>query len=228
MSTAKFTASTTLYIAILALTTLTLAAGCQQESTSQQVTTQPAAINQSVGSGKTLKSGMGYSIANIKEAPADVQDLVDRSHAMVIGTIASVSSPENELPYNKTTEDYPTEDVNTMRLRVTYYDITVEEVLLDDGFVSDNARLRLDGDHSLIRPQIGERFLFSLSRNPGNSSYGVVADWMVLTTTDGVKNYDGTDPGYEGVSDKASFLRVVRTAAQSHNFKDFGNWPNKP
>ena len=221
MFAAKTSATTPLLFAALALAVLALAAGCRPDP-------KPQPVSQSVGMGKTLKSGMGYSIANIKEPPADVQDLVDRSHAVVIGTIASVSGPEDELPYNKTPEDYPAEDMDAMRLRVTYYDITVEEVLLDDGFVSDNARLRLDGDHSLIRPQAGERFVFSLSRNPDNRSYGVVADWMVLTTTDGVKNYDGTDPCYEGGGDEASFLRAVRAAAQSYSFKEFGNWPDKP
>ena len=115
-----------------------------------------------------------------------------------------------------------------MPLRVTYYDIAVEEVLLDDGFVSGNPRLRLDRDHSPIRPQVGERFVFSLARNPGNSSYGVVADWMVLTTANGMKNYDGSAHGYEGAIDETSFLRAVRAADQSYNFKEFRNWPDKP
>ena len=51
---------------------------------------------------------------------------------------------------------------------------------------------------------------------------------MVLTTDDGVRNYDGADPGYGGVTDEDSFLRQMRTATQSHNFKEFSDWPDKP
>jgi len=224
MFAVKLRTVATVLLTTLALSALALAAGCQSETPEQQVNVQPPAT----GIVKTLNSGMGYSISNLKEPPADVQDFVDRSHAVVIGTIAAVSSPVDELPYNKTADDYPAEDVENMRLRVTYYDITIEEVLLDDGFVSDNARLRLDGDHSLIRPQVGEKFVLSLARNPGNKSYGVMADWMVLTTAGGVKNYDGTSPGYKDIVDEESLLRAIRTAAQSYSYKEFMQWPSKP
>ena len=225
MFAVKFTTVSTVLLTTLALSALAFSAGCRQSETlEQQVSPQPTVT----GIGKTLNSGMGYSISNLKEPPADVQDFVDRSHAVVIGTIAAVSSPSDELPFNKTADEYPSEDVENMRLRVTYYDITIEEVLLDDGFVSNNARLRLDGDHSLIRPQVGEKFVFSLARNPGNKNYGVMADWMVLTTADGVKNYDGTSPGYKDIVDEASLLRAIRTAAQSYSYKGLMQWPSKP
>ena len=224
MFAVKFRTIATVLMATLALTALASSAGCQSEAPEQQVNVQPPVTTMA----KTLNSGMGYRISNLKEAPTDVQDFVDRSHAVVIGTIATVSNPTDELPYNKTADDYPAEDVDDMRLQVTYYDITIEEVLLDDGFISSNARLRLDGDHSLIRPQVGERFVFSLARNPGNKNYGVMTDWMVLTTSDGVKNYDGSDPSYDGVTDETSFLRAIRTAVESYSHKQFMQWPSKP
>ncbi len=224
MFAVKFRTIATVLLTTLVLSALALSAGCQSEAPEQQVNVQPPFT----GIGKTLNSGMGYPIANLKEAPTDVQDFVDRSHTVVIGTIATVSSPADELPFNKTADDYPAEGVDDMHLRVTYYDITIEEVLLDDGFISNNARLRLDGDHSLIRPQVGERFVFSLARNPGNKSYGVMADWMVLNTADGVKNYDGSSPGYEDIVDEASLLRAIRTAEQSYSHKGLMQWPSKP
>ena len=135
MFAVKFRTIATVLLATLALSALALSAGCQSEAPEQQVNVQPPVT----GLDKTLNSGMGYPIANLKEAPTGVQDFVDRSHAVVIGTIATVSSPANELPYNKTADDYPTKDVNDMRLQVTYYDITIEEVLLDDGFITENA-----------------------------------------------------------------------------------------
>ena len=224
MFAVKFRTIATVFLITLALSALALSAGCQPEASEQQVNVQPPFT----GTGKTLNSGMGYPISNLKEAPTDVQDFVDRSHAIVIGTIGAVSSPADEMPFNKTADDYPAEDVDDMRLRVTYYNITIEEVLLDDGFISNNARLRLDGDHSLIRPQVGEKFVFSLARNPGNTSYGVMADWMVLTTADGVKNYDGSSPGYADIVDEASLLQAIRNAAQSYSHKGFMEWPDKP
>ena len=74
---------------------------------------------------------------------------------------------------------------------------------------------------------MGERFVFSLARNPGNKSYGVMADWMALTTADGVKNYDGSSPGYASILDEASFLQAIRAAVQSYSHKGLMQWPNK-
>ncbi len=58
MFAAKTSATTTLLFAALALAFLLLAAGCRPDPS-------PQPVSQSVGMGKTLKSGMGYSIANI-------------------------------------------------------------------------------------------------------------------------------------------------------------------
>ena len=52
--------------------------------------------------------------------------------------------------------------VRPQGLAVTDYTIDVERVLLDDGKTSPMVSLRLLGIHSHRRPQVGERFLFSL------------------------------------------------------------------
>ena len=231
---------TTALLAALTLIVLALAAGCQADAPAGQPGTPtaqaraPAGEAQAVsqpspghGMGKTLSSGMGYPISSIKEAPQDVQDLVNRSHAVVVGTISAVSDPLDELPYGKTKSDYPAEDLQLMHLRVTYYSIEIEEVLLDDGIVSAFPRLRLDDVHNPRRPQVGERFVFTLARNPDDQSYGVVADWMVLNVADGLKNYDGSDPAYDDATDEVSFLRAVRAAAGSYDFSEFSEWPDK-
>ena len=103
MFVVKFRTIATVLLATLALSALALSAGCQPEAPEQQVNVQPPVT----GIGKTLNSSTGYPMANVKEAPTDVQDSVDRSHAVVTGTIAAVSSPADELPFNKTADDYP-------------------------------------------------------------------------------------------------------------------------
>ena len=157
--------------------------------------------------------------------PQDVQDLVNRSEAIVIGRVTAVSEPVKELPYFTTEEDYA--DLPEWAVpweEVVYFDIAIEEVLLDDGNISDNPHLQMGSGSAL--PALDGRYLFTLHRNPDLLSYGVSAAWMVLSLDgDEIRDLAGTAPGYTGVTDEPSLVDGVRDAAANHDFLPIGEWP---
>ena len=213
------------FLVIAALLALGVLAGCQVAGpTEQSGSDHPPAENQE--SNGTLVIGEGVSIASIFREPQTVQDFVNRSHAVVIGAIAAISDPVQELPYGTTAADYPPMALPLMYLEATYYNIAIEEVLLDDGNIRAHPSLRLDGADNSILPRVGERFLFSLGRNPDSLSYGIAAAWMVLPLDGGdIRNFDGVSPGYAGVTDEASLVQAVKAAAAHYDFLPPNQWP---
>ena len=171
-----------------------------------------------------------FPVASLFREPQNVQDLVDRSRAIVIGSVSAISDLKRELPYGATEDDFQGAMYQGYdpRIEVTYYDIAIEEVLLDDGNVRAHPRLRLDGAHNSAQSQIGERFLFTLGRNPDSLSYGIAADWMVLPLDGGdIRNFDGTSPGYVGVTDEASLVKAIKDAVPNHDFLPPNQWPSR-
>ena len=221
------TKSLVTFLAAVMLLTVLIIVGCQASDQNGQ-----AEMNQSAApwdADRTLHSGDGYPISMIKRPPQSVQEMVNRNHAIVIGTISAVSGPKEELPYGKTEEDFQDAKYQgyVPRDTVAYYDIAIEEVLMDDGNILAHPRLRLSGAHNPKRPQVGERFLFTLGQNPDSRSYGIVADWDVLTLDSGVRNFDGTSPGYTGVTDEASLVKAIREAVPLYEFMPFSQWPTR-
>ena len=97
---------------------------------------------------------------------------------------------------------------------------------MDDGNIRAHPSLRLDGVDNSILPRVGERFLFSLGRNPDSLSYGIAADWMVLPLDGGdIRNFDGASPRYAGVTDEASLVKAVKAAAADYDFLPPNQWP---
>ena len=183
-------------------------------------TSEPASDFQ----GTTL-GAPGSRIEDFTLPPADIQELVNRNHAVVVGTISTVSEPMRELPYFTTEEDFADRQIERWPyIEVVYYDIAIEEVLLDDGNIRDNARLRLMNSFWPVMPQQGERYLFALEVNPDSKSYGISASWDVLNIDDGIHNLDGTPSGYVGVTDETSLLDGVRVAALNY-FMPYSEWP---
>lgn len=145
---------------------------------------------------------------------------------MVVGSISSVGDLMIELPYNaEDFADWPEGQRPTSEVR--YYDFSIEEVLLDDGNVRDNARLRLRSIWP-AKPQLNGRYVFALSRNPDNLSYGISATWnMLILGEDTIRDLKGDDPGYEGAATEADLLSALRTASDSYVFKPMLEWPNR-
>ena len=115
-------------------------------------------------------------------------------------------------------------------IEVAYWTIDIEEVLLDDGNIETNPLLRMEPNppHRTDKPlpQLNGRYLFTLGRNPDSLSYGISADWMILSLDgDDILDLAGTAPGYVGVTDETSLVAGVRTAAANHDFLPVGEWP---
>lgn len=167
----------------------------------------------------------GSLVQDYTMPPSDVQDLVNRSEAIVVGRVTAISEPTKELPYFTTEDDYadwpewavPWEEV-------VYFDIAIEEVLLDDSNISDNPRLQMGSGSAM--PVLNARYLFTLHRNPDMASYGVSASWMALSL-DGseIQDLAGTEPGYTGVTDEMSLVDSIKDAAANHDFLPVGEWP---
>ena len=208
----------------VALLVLFLMAACQAPEPSEQ----DRAGQDLAGVQGPVSGSAASRIEDYVMPPASIQELVNRSHAVVVGTVSAISGPVMELPYFTTEADFadwPAEQ--WPYIEVVYYDIAIEEVLLDDGNVRENARLRL-GDEWSVLPKLGKRYLFTLGVNPDYLSYGISAHWEVLTMDVGtIRNLDGTPSGYVGVVDETSLLDNVRTAARNYDFMPYSEWPGR-
>ena len=204
-----------LLIAMAALLLLFSLAACRGEQTERDPDYQ--------GSSVTFAPSM---IEHRKKEPADIQELVNRSRAVVVGSISSVGELVSEPPYNaEDFEDWPEDEKPTVE--VTYYDISIEEVLLDDGYVNDNAKLRLAPVWH-TQPILNGRYVFALDRNPDNLSYGISATWdMLFLDGDAITDLSGKDPGYEGAATESDLLSELRTASESYVFKPMIEWPDR-
>ena len=215
--------------AIAILLALCVLAGCRADGGGGQDGLEPTRDG---GDGEVMRvvDTGGIPLSFIFPPARDVQDLVNRSHAVVIGAISAVSEPRIEIPYDITEEEFAErfadlEEELRPTIEVVYFDIAIEEVLLDDGNVRAHPRLGMEPYPPL--PRVGGRYLFALGRNPDSLSYGISGfSWMVLTMDDdGVRNLDGTVPGYVGVTDEASLVAAVRGAVANYDFLPPGQWP---
>ena len=207
-----------------------LMAGCQA-APSQQAS-EAALIARQVRispSDRTIYSGTGAPFADYFLHPQSMQDLVNRYDVAFIGTIKAVGDPVKEKPYDWDSEldaHLESRGLPPFRVRVTYYDLSLDEVFLDDGNLRQNVLLRLFGDHNSIKPQIGEKFFFVLGANPDGRSYGLNADWNLIHLDGGaIRNFDDEDPGYDGVSDENSLKSAARLAAENWAHLPVEEWP---
>ena len=194
-----------------------------------------ASVGAGVDTGETARSVVPFSApfasgSSIFKAPETVQELVNRSDLVLIGTVRSVSDTRSVLVGSSSdasalaTRGYP-----EPRVEETHYEISVGEVLLDDGAVSrlsGNPSIALAGRHTTAAPQVGDRLLFALLSRPGDDLYALVSDWSLIPLDGGdIKNFDGTDPGYDGVTDERSLKDAVTTAAANHEKAEPSEWP---
>ena len=165
--------------------------------------------------------------------PRTVQDLVNRSQAIVIGTVVDISEPVVERPYDLDPADYAElPESEWPSIEVAYWSIDIEEVLLHDGHIEANPKLRLEPnpphrpDNPL--PEMNARYLFTLGRNPDSLSYGITADWMILPLDGGrIRNLDGNVPFYGGDADEDSLVEAIREAVLDYEYLPPGKWPGR-
>ena len=165
--------------------------------------------------------------------PRSIQDLANRSQAIVIGTVADISEPVVERPYDFDPADYAElPESEWPSIEVAYWTIDIEEVLLDDGNIEANPKLRMEPnpthrtDNPL--PELNARYLFTLGRNPDSKSYGISADWMILPLDGGrIRNLDGNVPLYGRDADEDSLVEAIREAVLNYEYLPPGRWPSR-
>lgn len=175
-------------------------------------------------------TSMGLPISAIYLPPQSIQDLVNRVDAVITGTISAIGNTANEGPYNDsqgvnqlTQAGYP-----ALVITVTYYTITVDEILLNDHNIAANPILRLGGSHSESLPQVGETFLFALDVNPDRKSYGIIENWNLIPLDGGpIQNFDGTEPGYPGVTNEQSLKSAIQKAVTTRSPSQPSDWPKR-
>lgn len=162
--------------------------------------------------------------------PTTVQELVNRSDAVVIATVGTIGDPMEEgLLDHESVSELVSREIPAPTLVRTYYEILVEEVLLDDRPISaldGNVYIAVSGVHTENSPQRGERMLFALLSGRGPGEYGLVDDWSLVMLDGGpIRNFDGSDPGYDGVIDEATLKSAVSAAADNHQPSLPADWP---
>ncbi len=120
-------------------------------------------------------------------------------------------------------------NVRAPGLAVTDYSIEVEEILLDDGGILPVSPFRLLGMPSPRRPQVGERFLFSLRFDEQLRSYGVCCDWDLVILDDGLLRYfDDGALTFQGVSDEASLIHALKSVLSTRIKACPNEWATRP
>ena len=211
----------------LAILTIFVIAACAEGSVSNGHGVQSEALSQSV---ETVEIGLPNS-ASIFRAPVTVQELVNRSDAVVIATISSISETKSIVLGSPSdaaalvAQGYP-----EPRRQETHYELSIEQVLLDHGSLAameDNPKLALSGTHKLQSPQTGERMMFSLLARPDPGLYSLAANWSLIPLDGGaIRNFDDTDPAYAGVTDEESLKSAVAIAAKNHDKLPPSEWPS--
>lgn len=163
--------------------------------------------------------------------PEEIQDFVNRVDAIAIATVSAISDPIEEGPYRLPGVPSPPSQPGfpDPTIMVTYYTLNLEQILLDDGNISDNPNLRQSGAHYAGSPQIGRRYLFGMRVNPDGRSYGAPREWNIIPLDSGsIHNIDGTEPGYVGVTDEVSLKEAIESAIPGRVRLQPDQWPKVP
>lgn len=151
--------------------------------------------------------------------PDSIQGLVNMNaiDAVAIGFVTRLDKEVVEGPYDKKDSDPPVRG-----FRYSYYEIKIDELLLDDGIITDNPYIKLKGHtddgidfRRITLPEPGNRFVFFLDRNPDDLSYSLLGPWaMIKTDTGTVKQFGGThpEPRFAPGLSSDDFVAVVRSS----------------
>lgn len=160
--------------------------------------------------------------------PRSLQDAVDISDAIVVGTVRSVAGDRLEGP----TDDSDPRDVpKPKQFSFAYYDVAVDQILLADDFVGGDFSLRLMGESAnpttftgkIEMPHVGEQFVLFLARNADNESYGALGAWaMARVEGSGVVKASPTNESFrfDVPTSFDEFVGAVRESIRSRSAKD--------
>lgn len=240
MRTKKLAATTDLLLILMFTVVVAVMAGCQSQEPEPTLTQERAKIRPEDAHSHSIPiisapstSASASLIQNYTLPPQSVQDFVNRSRAIVIGTVTAISEPVVKRPYDFNPADFAgLPESQWPSIEVAYWTIDIEQVLLDDDNIEINPLLRMEPNppHRTDKPlpQLNGRYLFSLGRNPDSLSYGISADWMILSFDgDNIRDLVGTEPGYAGVTNELSLVKSIQNAVPNHNFLPVGEWPDR-
>ena len=161
--------------------------------------------------------------------PQNISELVNRAQAIAVVTIESASDSIMERPYHYQPDpDIIERGLPEPEIHVVYYRLRLDNILLDDGNISQYPLLRLAAPHTSQSPQPKERFLLSLWANPDNKSYGVLNDWDIIALDNqNLLNDDGSPVNYPGITDEASLITAIKAAVPGRTYLPIEQWPKR-
>lgn len=179
----------------------------------QRTPSQKHAANSTYAS--AYETSHSNSTFTLISPPLSLYQFVAEADAIVIGTVIevaferdegpySVSAPQNESSAAAVGPELATPIPERPEMRFTYYRLSVEDVLLNDGRINAGNKILLRVDGSASRstgtyenlaplPQVGQRALFVLNINPDYQSYGTRGPWGRITVDDSPISYDDWD-----------------------------------
>ncbi|MEX0762135.1 MAG: hypothetical protein WD208_05685 [Dehalococcoidia bacterium] len=174
-------------------------------------------------------SDFGYGFG---AEPTNVQGVVNRVHAIVVARVASFNGSRIEGPYvdgELTEAPTPVPGEPPIAMESGYFSFNIEKVLLDDGFIDDAPVFRgvPEEDH-IFNPDVGERYVLALLRNPDDESYGAVPSFGMIELNDGkATRRDGSAPPFEGPTDEEALIEAFEDAVEVRRHVPIGEW-NEP
>lgn len=205
---------------------------CSTDRAPRQSTPEDSLVNNAPAGHKGLVQIDGAT--SIFLPPQNVQDLVNRADAIVVGTVNDISGPVRATAYSPTasissnghaSSSTPTPSPG---ITVTYYTFAPQDVMLDDDNVRTAPRLRLSGGTEALGPQLHHQYLFVLLRNPDRLSYGAENWGMIDLSKTPPQLLDGSALSYSGISDAASLRAAIESALRTRVKTPPNQWPKIP
>lgn len=176
---------------------------------------QPVAGSASLDVPQDQNVGMSWS-----REPASIQDLVNRADAIVVGSIGPVRRTEMVGPSGDLSK-YPAGLPFPLK-PFTDYQINIQEVLLDDGFIRAEPTLVIPGMPEryghigfLMALSPTDSYLFVLTRDPRSQKHAMVSRHGVINLSGAsiaLAGRDFTRPDFASGMAPSDFLEAVKAA----------------
>lgn len=188
---------------------------------------QPVAGSASVDVPQDQNVGMWWS-----REPASIQELVNRADAIVVGTIGPVRRTEMVGPSGDLSK-YPA-GVPLPLKPFTDYQINIQEVILDDGFIRAEPTLVIPGVPEryghigfLMALSPTDSYLFVLIHEPRSQKHAMVSRHGVINLSGpsiALAGRDLTRPDFANGMAPSDFLEAVKAALPTRKHSPPSEW----
>ena len=173
------------------------------------------------GTGESTYQDVGESAAGLILAPADVQELVNRADAVLVGKIASGPVIADEGPFDEAGNIGGENQVPFARYR-----LQIDQLFVDDGAVASRPEVRFFAYPVPPEINLDGTFLFALTANP-DGSYGTSAGWGMIELSSGVPTIKNRSPEFLEGQSSESLLKDVSVAASQYERVPVSEWPRR-